>query len=114
MHELSIAMSIVDMAAEEAERLGGVSVVGIHMKLGPLSGVVKEALLGAFELAREGTALERSALLIEEVSPRAHCPTCKATRLVVSVQQLRCSVCGMPTPEVVSGREMEIVALEVQ
>ena len=44
MHELSIAMSIVELAEEEAERRG-VHINAVHLKLGALSGVVKEALL---------------------------------------------------------------------
>jgi hydrogenase nickel incorporation protein HypA/HybF len=39
MHELSIAMSIVDMAQEEAERHGGAQVQAVHLKLGRLTGV---------------------------------------------------------------------------
>ena len=45
MHELSIAVSMVEMASEEALRLGAVRVNALHLKLGPLSGVVKDALL---------------------------------------------------------------------
>ena len=48
MHELSIALSLLDQVAEEAERRGGVQVHAIHLRLGPLSGVVKEALLSAY------------------------------------------------------------------
>jgi hydrogenase nickel incorporation protein HypA/HybF len=113
MHELSIALSIVDMAAEEAQRRE-VRVCGVHLRLGPLSGVVKQALLSAYELAREGSPLADARLVIEEVPVLAHCPACRATRAVVSVQQLVCAECGTPTPEVVSGRELEMVALEVQ
>jgi hydrogenase nickel incorporation protein HypA/HybF len=113
MHELSIALSIVDMAAEEAQRRD-VRVRGVHLRLGPLSGVVKQALLSAYELAREGSPLADARLVIEAVPVLAHCPTCRATRAVVSVQQLACAECGTPTPEVVSGRELEMVALEVQ
>jgi hydrogenase nickel incorporation protein HypA/HybF len=113
MHELSIALSILDVAGEEAERRG-VQVLGIHLRLGPLSGVVKEALLSAYAIARAGDALENAELIIEEVPVRAHCPTCQTTREVVSLQQLCCAACGTPTPQVVSGRELEIVALEVQ
>ena len=51
MHELSIAMSILDVAGEEAQRLNA-KVIAIRLKLGPLSGVVKEALLSAYDLAR--------------------------------------------------------------
>jgi hydrogenase nickel incorporation protein HypA/HybF len=113
MHELSIALSILDAAAEEAERRGA-RVVGIHLRLGPLSGVVKEALLSAYDLAREGGALQDARLVIEEVPVLAHCPTCQATRAAVSMQEMRCATCGTPTPQVVSGRELEIVALEIQ
>ena len=48
MHELSIAMSIVDLACEEAESHGAPGVDVVYLKLGPLSGVVKEALLFSY------------------------------------------------------------------
>jgi hydrogenase nickel incorporation protein HypA/HybF len=114
MHELSIAMSILDLAEEEAERHGSARVLEIHLKLGRLSGVVKEALLSAYELARESTALEEARLVIEEVPVRVHCPACKTTRAVVSAQQLCCLECGTPSADVVSGRELEVFAMEIQ
>src|ERR1700691_2779292 len=64
MHELSIAMSIVDMAQEEAERRD-VKVDAIHLELGLLSGVVAEALLFSYEMACSGTRLEGSRLVIK-------------------------------------------------
>lgn len=114
MHELSIALSILDLAAEEAERRGAGRVAAIHLRLGPLSGVVKDALVSAFDLAREGTPLERANLVIEEVPLVAHCPACGVPRTLDSPQLLGCPVCGAATPEVVSGRELEVVALEIE
>jgi hydrogenase nickel incorporation protein HypA/HybF len=67
VHELSIALSIVDIASEEAEKHHAARVHATHLKLGPLAGVVKEALLSAYELACEGTPLEGSQLVIDEV-----------------------------------------------
>ncbi len=67
MHELSIALCIVDIASEEAEKHTPARVHATHLKLGPLAGVVKEALLSAYELACEGTPLEGSQLVIDEV-----------------------------------------------
>jgi hydrogenase nickel incorporation protein HypA/HybF len=113
MHELSIALSIVAMAEEEANERG-VQVNAIHLKLGTLSGVVKEALLFSYDLACEGTALAGSQLLIEEVPTVVYCPVCRAERALASVQRFCCSVCDSPTPEVVQGRELEVVALEIQ
>jgi hydrogenase nickel incorporation protein HypA/HybF len=114
MHELSIALCILDLAEKEAQRHGDVVVRRIHLRLGPLSGVVKQALLSAYELAREGGPLKDSELMIEETPLLADCPTCLTTRAVVSIQELACVECGTPTPQVVSGRELEVVALEIQ
>lgn len=114
MHELSIALSIVDMATEEAERRGGVQVVAVHLRLGPLSGVVKEALLSSYELACESTVLAGSRLLIEETVAAIFCPTCQAERPLVLIQGCYCSVCSTPAYEVIKGKELEVVALEIQ
>jgi len=43
MHERSIAVGIVDAAMEESERRG-VQVSAVHLRLGALSGVVRECL----------------------------------------------------------------------
>ena len=64
MHELSIALAIVDGVTEEAA--GGL-VRAVHLRLGRLSGVVREALLFAYQAACEGTALQGSELRIEDV-----------------------------------------------
>jgi len=113
MHELSIAMIILEAAEEEAERQGDCRVTAVHLRLGPLSGVVKEALASAFELAREGTSLSDCELRIEEVPIVVYCPRCGAERKVVSMQNMRCAECDEPAGEVVSGREMEVCAMEI-
>jgi hydrogenase nickel incorporation protein HypA/HybF len=111
MHELSIALSILDMVAEEAERREG-RVVAVHLKLGPLSGVVAGALTSAYELACEGTLLDQAELVIEEVPIVAYCSSCDAEHSPDAFD-LRCPVCGEPTPTIRGGRELEVVALEI-
>ncbi len=113
MHELSIALSILDIAGEEAERRGNVQVEAIHLKLGQLSGVVKEALLSAYQLACEQSAFEDCRLIIEDVPVVIYCSKCKAERPVRSVQWFCCSECDTPALEVISGRELQISALEL-
>jgi hydrogenase nickel incorporation protein HypA/HybF len=114
MHELSIAMSILELAAEEAERHGGGAVAAIHLRLGPLSGVVPEALRSAYDLARENSPLSQAELVIEEVALEAYCPVCCAERTLDTAQHLCCPACGTPTPEILRGRELEITALEIE
>ena len=112
MHELSIAMSIVELAQEEIEQRGG-RISAVHLKLGALSGVVKEALLSSYEMACEDTCLEGSRLIFEDVPVIVFCPHCQAQRSLSSVQWFCCSECGTPTPQVVQGKELEVVALEM-
>ncbi len=114
MHELSIAMSMIEMAAEAAASRGSARVNAIHLKLGPLSGVVKEALLFSYEVACAGTPLEGSQLIVEDVPLLVYCPTCQSAAAPVSLQQFCCSVCATPTPQVLQGKELEVVALEIQ
>jgi hydrogenase nickel incorporation protein HypA/HybF len=113
MHELSIAMSIVEMAEEEAARHDGAQITAVHLKLGPLSGVVKDALFPAYEMACEDTPLQGSRLFIEEVPILVFCSNCQAQRPVSSVQLFCCAECGTPASEIVQGKELEVVALEI-
>jgi len=113
MHELSIAMSIVDMAVEEAERRD-VKVDAVYLDLGPLSGVVADALLFSYEMASAGTQLEGSRLVIREVPIEVYCPACNAQRILNSMQWFCCPECGTPTSDVIHGKELAITALEVR
>jgi hydrogenase nickel incorporation protein HypA/HybF len=114
MHELSIATSMIEMATEEAARRGGVRVVAVHLKLGRLSGVVKDALLFSWDVACEDTPLAGARLEIEETPVVVHCPACRADQTLAADQWLACPRCATPTPDVVRGAELEVVALEIQ
>jgi hydrogenase nickel incorporation protein HypA/HybF len=114
MHELSIALSLIELAEEELRRHGGSSVDALHLRLGPLSGVVKEALLWAYELAREQSPpLAASRLLIEDVPVAVLCSACGGEREVESIQDMRCRACGTLCGQVVRGRELELFAMEI-
>jgi hydrogenase nickel incorporation protein HypA/HybF len=113
MHELSIAMGIVEAAVEEAQQRN-VQVSAVHLRLGALSGVVKDALLFSYEVACQDTPLQGSRLLIEEVPVAVFCPQCKEKRVLESVQLFACPDCGAPAGEVLQGKELEVFALEVE
>jgi len=113
VHELSIAMSIVEGASQEASSRGNVQIHAVHLKLGVLSGVVKEALLFSYDIACEGTPLEGSTLVIEEVPAVVYCSQCDSEKTLPSIQLFCCPTCGTLTGDLVSGRELELVGLEI-
>jgi hydrogenase nickel incorporation protein HypA/HybF len=112
MHELSIAMSILDLVAEEAAHREG-RVTAVHLKLGPLAGVVRDALVSAFDLARETSATPQVSLVIEDVPIVVHCAACDTDQALPSLQEMRCPACGAPAVDIRTGRELEVVALEL-
>ncbi len=113
MHELSICLSLLDVAGEEVERWGNPQVEAIYLKLGPLAGVVKEALLSSYELARAATPFANCRLVIEEVPIVVFCSKCNGERPVHSIQNFSCTECDTPASEVIHGRELQLAALEL-
>ena len=113
MHELSIAMSIMDLALEEA-RERSVTVDAVHLDVGPLSGVVADALQFSWDIACGDTPLEGARLVVREIPVEIHCTVCDADRKLDSMQWLCCPVCGTPALEVIHGKELAVTAMEVR
>lgn len=114
MHELSIALSLLEVAEAEAARHGGARVKAIHLRIGPLSGIVAEALTSAFELAREETPLNGATLVFEHVPISMQCPVCGEETPVVSLQRMCCVRCGTPATDLTGGSELEVTAMEIE
>jgi len=113
MHELSIAVSMVERIIEEAESRGGLLVEAVHLKLGVLSGVDKDALAFSYEIACEGTFLVGSKLVIDVVPLLIYCETCALESSPASIQEIACPHCHTPSRKIIHGRELEVAALEV-
>jgi hydrogenase nickel incorporation protein HypA/HybF len=114
VHELSIALALVESVSEHVVAHGGGRVRGVTLRIGALSGVEVPALRFAFPEATAGTLLAGAALEVEEVPAVGFCPCCGEERVLPSVQRLRCAVCRTPMPRIVRGRELEILAVEVE
>lgn len=112
MHELSIAHHLVELAVEAAKDSGIKRVRALYLKLGVLSGVVKESLEFSFDVAIQGTPLEGARLVIEEVPVKVYCSACKTVSTLCRPYPMRCNECGARTGEVLEGREIELYALE--
>jgi hydrogenase nickel incorporation protein HypA/HybF len=113
MHELSIAMSIVDVA-QEAAKSRGAQVDAVYLDLGALSGVVKEALEFSYQIACGGTLLEGSRLIVREIPVEVYCPACQAAKVLPSMQLFCCPDCGAPAGELLHGKELAVTALELR
>ena len=113
MHELSVALSLLDEVAAVAEREGATRVASVRLRLGRMSGIARDALLFSWELARMQTVASDAALLVDDVAVAVWCRTCEGERAVREHEGLACAECGAIALQIVRGREIELFAMEV-
>ena len=113
MHELSVALSLLEDIEEAAERAGATCVTSVRLKIGRLSGIAGGALLFAWEMARVDTIAANARLDIDDVAVIVYCQTCQSERAPLDGAGLTCGTCGTPAHSIVHGRELEFVAMEV-
>jgi hydrogenase nickel incorporation protein HypA/HybF len=114
MHEMGIALEIVDIAtASIPDDLQGAPVARIHLAVGKLAAVVPASLRFCFDVAVKGTALEGAQLVIEEVAVVARCRDCQA-EWTIDGPAFSCQKCGSGGIDILSGRELDIQSIEIE
>ena len=113
MHELSIAMSIVETCTEEARKAGGSTVSNVELEIGKLSGVIPEALEFSWDVAIKDSLLENASLKINEIAARAKCLDC-GHEFEMDDAFSPCPSCGGFGNEILQGQELKIRALTVE
>ncbi len=109
MHELSITQSLV---ATVLNRTGDRPVTTVNLRIGPLSGVLPDAVRFCFDLVAADTPLAGAALTIEEPPGVALCRSC-GEKFVLADRFLLCP-CGSADLQIISGRELAVTSVEVQ
>ena len=98
MHEMSLAMSTVDLVVETATRQGLTKVTGVWLEVGRLSCVEADTIAFCFEAAARATPAEGARLHIEHKGAEAWCYECHARSAgVFSCGSPRATACASPT-----------------
>lgn len=114
MHELSIAKNLIEMAASAASDVGAVRVYQLRLQIGPMAGVVSDALLFCFDIAAQGTVVEGATLAIETLPIIIHCAACDRDTELPTIQRFRCPNCDSSAIHIIQGRELELVSIEIE
>jgi hydrogenase nickel incorporation protein HypA/HybF len=113
VHELSVCQALLQQVTEIARRERADRVTQIHLRIGPLSGVVPELLEQAFTIARAGTIAEQAQLLTEPQPIRVQCSQC-GEESEASVSRLVCGACGDYHTRLISGDELLLASVELK
>ena len=113
MHELSIAMEIMDIVEKEALKHGAGRVNSVHLQIGDLSGVEIDSLTFCFETIRGEKDLTRDAELdIQRIPVRIRCRPCDS-EFTGDGFMVRCPSCDGLNTELLQGDELAVAEIEV-
>ena len=110
MHELSIVMSIVDIANEEAKKNNVIFFEEVELQIGTLSGIEFSALEFAWLPATKESSLENAKLKIDKIIAKAKCMEC-GTEFEIESFFSQCSKCNSYLVEVLQGKELKVKRL---
>ena len=112
MHELSLAISILEIVSQEIRTRFGERVTdgrcdSVVVRLGKLSSVEPETLEFAWEVARQDSPFPQARLEIETVPVRARCGLCGEV-FELDTESGQCARCGAAPFRIFEGREIEV------
>ena len=112
MHEFSIALSIIEIVNQQAEKAGAMVVNEIEIEVGELSGVVLDAMEFAMESAVKGTLAGNARVVFHYIRGKGRCLNCNMEFDIQNVFD-PCPFCGAFNPEVRQGKELRVKAINV-
>jgi hydrogenase nickel incorporation protein HypA/HybF len=111
MHEMSIALSIVEIAEKEAKKASVNEFAAIELEIGTLAGIEFSALEFVWEAAAKGSVLENAKRNITKIQAIARCIHCK-TEFPVKFVHDPCPECESFEKEIICGKELRVKSLE--
>lgn len=113
MHEMSIIVNVLDIAAAEARDAQAKTINTIEIDVGALAGIEVESLLFCFETARKSIPETTNAKLnIQHIAGQAYCDQC-AKNVPADFFVAICPHCGKGGLEIVTGRELKVRSINV-
>ena len=115
MHELSIAMSIADLAVQEAQQANASRINEIEIDVGDWSGVDYDALQFSLDAVLKSTEILKDAkLTINRYKPLMECKTCQSSFTPQHMYCMKCSICGAESVELKQGKELSLKSLIIE
>jgi len=112
MHEYSIALSIIDIAEDNARKANASVVHKIEIEVGTLSGVMIDALKYALEVAVENTILKDAKCTIAEVPAQGKCESCE-TEFHLNGYMTPCPECESFDFKITRGKDLRVSSISV-
>jgi hydrogenase nickel incorporation protein HypA/HybF len=110
---MSIALSIIDLASDQAEKAGAEKIMEVELDIGTLSGVEINALSFALEIAARDTVMESAHIKINTIEAMSECMDCGHI-FDASGYVNHCPKCKEMNTIIRKGKEMLVKSLLVE
>jgi len=113
MHEASIAISLIETVSGLCQQEGFSSIESVRIKVGRAAGILPDALLFAFDIAKAGTMASQAELFIEYIPVCGFCKDCNSHFETEERYIYACPACQSSAIKITGGDEMHIIDMEV-
>ena len=113
MHELSIAMNILEIVEDYTSRENTKKVLELELDIGDLLGIEIPALKFALETTKEGSILESSVIVINAIQAQVQCQDCQSV-FTAKTQFEPCPECQSFFSIIQSGNELKVKSILIE
>ena len=113
MHELSMAIEVINLAQREADKNRASSVQEITIEVGDLSGIEANAFESALGLMVKDSVLENAGIIIVRTVGKGKCSSCNL-EFKMDQRIATCPECGCFPSEIRGGTEFRVVSLLIE
>ncbi len=112
MHELSIVMSIIEIAQQQAFQANAIGIKEIELDIGTMSGLEMDSFEFAWNQAVKGTILASAIKKINRITAKAQCLDCN-NEFIIHQYFDPCPKCGSHLIHILQGKELKVKSLLV-
>jgi hydrogenase nickel incorporation protein HypA/HybF len=110
MHELSLALEVIELAKREAEKNGVSTIFEMEIEVGDLSGVEAETFQSALEMIVKCTLLEHTLINISRQPAIGRCNSCYKV-FEMNERMATCPDCHCFPSGISGGQEFRVVSI---
>lgn len=112
MHELSIAINILEIVSAEAQAAGAHSVSRIELEIGSWSGIERDAIEMAMHEAKNGTLASEAEVIYHWRNPIASCEDCCNEFEPEDLFKV-CPYCNSTNTHLLTGKELKVRSIDI-
>lgn len=113
MHEVSLALSLLQLAEDVCHQHGYKSIESVRVRIGRAAGINPDSLSFALETVKKGTPAEKANFILDIIPLGGFCHECGQNFETEETYIFCCPFCNSSSISIRQGKEFQITEIEV-